>query len=63
MPSKTRHSSAVGSVLEYTEQERKRVETAVREYDEQRSQWTFAWFFLLLIAVLVIGYLLGKHWG
>jgi hypothetical protein len=49
-------------ILEYTEGERKRLETAVREYDEQRSQWSVIWFLLLLIAVLVIGYLLGKYW-
>jgi uncharacterized protein (DUF3084 family) len=49
-------------ILEYTEKERKRLETAVREYDEQRSQWSVIWFLLLLGAVLVIGYLLGKYW-
>lgn len=49
-------------ILEYTEKERKRVETAVREYDEQRSHWTVVWFLLLLVAVLVIGYMLGKNW-
>ncbi len=49
-------------ILEYTEKERGRLETAVREYDEQRSQWTILWFILLLGAVLVIGYLLGKYY-
>ena len=49
-------------ILEYTESERKRLETAVHEYDEQRSQWSVIWFLLLLVAVLVIGYLLGKYW-
>jgi uncharacterized protein (DUF3084 family) len=49
-------------ILEYTEKERKRLETAVREYDEQRSQWSVIWFLLLLGAVLSIGYLLGKYW-
>ena len=49
-------------ILEYTESERKRLETAVREYDEQRSQWTIAWFLLLVLAVFIIGYLLGSHW-
>ena len=38
------------------------METAVREYDEQRSQWSVIWFLLLLGAVLVVGYLLGKYW-
>lgn len=49
-------------ILEYTEKERKRLETAVREYDEQRSQWSVIWFLLLLGAVLIVGYLLGKYW-
>jgi len=49
-------------ILEYTEKERGRLETAVREYDEQRSQWSVVWFLLLLAAVLAIGYLLGKYW-
>ena len=49
-------------ILEYMENERGRLETAVREYDEQRSQWSVVWFLMLLIAVLVIGYLLGKYW-
>jgi uncharacterized protein (DUF3084 family) len=49
-------------ILEYTEKERKRLETAVREYDEQRSQWSVIWFLLLLVAVLIVGYLLGKYW-
>jgi hypothetical protein len=49
-------------ILEYTETERKRLDKAVREYDEQRSQWTILWFILLLGAVLIIGYLLGKYW-
>jgi hypothetical protein len=49
-------------ILEFTETERKRLDKAVREYDEQRSQWTILWFILLLGAVLVIGYLLGKYW-
>lgn len=49
-------------ILEFTETERKRLDVSVREYDEQRSQWTILWFILLLGAVLVIGYLLGKYW-
>jgi hypothetical protein len=48
-------------ILEYTEQERKRLEAAVRKYDEQQSYWTVLWFFLFVIAVGVVGYLLGKH--
>jgi hypothetical protein len=48
-------------ILEYTEKERGRLETAVREYDEQRSQWSFVWLALLLAAVLGIGYLVGKY--
>jgi hypothetical protein len=48
-------------ILEYTEKERGRLETAVREYDEQRSQWSVVWFLLLLVAVLAVGYLLGKY--
>ncbi|MGH7953600.1 MAG: hypothetical protein ACREFE_17020 [Limisphaerales bacterium] len=49
-------------ILEYTENERKRLETAVRKYDEQQSHWTIFWFFMFVIAVFVIGYLLGKNW-
>jgi hypothetical protein len=49
-------------ILEYTETERKRLDKAVREYDEQRSQWSVVWFLMLLIAMVVIGYLLGKYW-
>ena len=49
-------------ILEYTEKERARLEAAVRKHDEQQSHWTILWLVLLLGAVLVIGYLLGKHW-
>jgi hypothetical protein len=49
-------------ILEYMENERGRVETALREYNEQRGQWTILWFLMLLGAVLLIGYLLGKYY-
>ncbi len=49
-------------ILEYTETERKRLDKAMREYDEQRGQWTILWFLMLLGAVLLIGYLLGKYY-
>jgi hypothetical protein len=49
-------------ILEYTEKERGRLETAVRDYDEQRSHWTMLFFVLLLLAMLAIGYFLGKYW-
>ena len=47
--------------LEYTEKERGRLQTAMRDYDEQRSQWTMLFFVLLLLAMLAIGCLLGKY--
>lgn len=49
-------------ILEYTESERKRLETAVRKYDEQQSNWTVLWFFLFVIAVGIVGYLIGRNW-
>ena len=49
-------------ILEYTETERKRLDKAMREYDEQRSQWSVVWFLMLLVAMVVIGYLLGKYY-
>ena len=50
-------------ILEYTENERKRLETAVREYDEQQSQWKIDWFLrFILIAIFAIGCLVGKNW-
>jgi hypothetical protein len=49
-------------ILEYTENERKRLEAAVRKHDEQQSYWTVLWFFLFVIAVGVVGYLIGRNW-
>jgi DNA repair exonuclease SbcCD ATPase subunit len=49
-------------ILEYTEKERERLETTVRKYDEQQSYWTVLWFFLFVIAVGVVGYLIGRNW-
>jgi len=49
-------------MLEYTETERKRLDKAMREYDEQRSQWSVVWFLMLLVAMVVIGYLFGKYY-
>jgi vacuolar-type H+-ATPase subunit H len=49
-------------ILEYTEKERGRLQTAMRDYDEQRSHWTMLFFVLLLLAMLAIGYFLGKYW-
>jgi hypothetical protein len=48
-------------ILEYTEKERKRLETAVQDYDERRNHWTIFWFLLFIIAIFVVGYLVGKH--
>ena len=49
-------------ILEYMGKERGRLETAMRDYDEQRSHWTMLFFLLLLLAMLAIGYFLGKYY-
>jgi phage shock protein A len=48
-------------ILEYTENERKRLEAAVRKHDEQQSHWTIVWFCMFIATLFAIGYLLGEH--
>lgn len=49
-------------ILEYTESERKRLETAVREYDERQNHWTIFWLFMSILGIFIIGCLVGKNW-